>query len=398
MTAEAQPNPRRTLLACTLLLVAAAGALVAMFNTAPTAQRGGAVKRTAMLVDVERVERGRFRPTLVAAGTVVPARDIVFRPRVAGQIIARAPEFTAGGFVERGQVLVEIDPADFEHTLLRRRSELRLARTELALERGRQGVAEQDFALLGDGTSPEQAALLLRKPQLAAAQGRVEAAQAAVDQAELDLRRSKLAAPLAAHVLERSVDVGSQVSPGDALGRLVGIETYWVRVSLPLSQRRLVQFEDSTVGAQGSRVELRDRSAWPPGAVRRGRVLRFVGALDGGTRMARIVVGVDDPLARATDDPLEPPLVVGQFLEVRIEGVELPDVVRLDRALLRSADTVWLMDQGKLRIADVVVAARDAQHVYVSRGLATGDLVVRTDLATVAEGAALRLQTQPGGE
>lgn len=101
------------------------------------------------------------------------------------------------------------------------------AKTNLNMEMGRQEVAEQDLELAGvDSLSPNQRSLVLRKPQLDAIKAEVKAAEAAVAQAELNLSRSTIRAPFDAHILSQNVTVGSQVSPGNELGRLVGSEQY----------------------------------------------------------------------------------------------------------------------------------------------------------------------------
>lgn len=388
-----------TVLACGAILAAAAGVLALVFLTEPTAQRSGATRETAMLVDVLPVERGTHRPTVTAMGTVVPERDVVLSPRVAGQVVERSAAFTPGGFVTAGEVLLRIDPADFENALAQRQSELRQARADLELEMGRQDVARQDYELLEETVAPEQLsrddlALVLRRPQLETARARVESAEAAVEQAELDLRRTAVRAPFDAHVLSRDVDLGSQVAPGDRLGRLVGTDRYWVEVAVPASKLRFLSIPDGAAEG-GSPVRVRNRSAWPEGVVRAGRVDQLLGELAGQTRMARVLVTVPDPLARrggsgdgAADGP---PMILGSFVEARIEADELPDVVRLDRDYLRKDDTVWVMEDGKLRIRRAEVVFRDERYVYVASGLEDGDRVVTTNLSTVVDGAALRL-------
>lgn len=399
----------RTILVCVAILALAAAVLAAVFLTEPTAERGGATKETAMLVDVVTVERGSYRPTVVAMGTVVPVREVVLSPRVEGQVVDRAPAFTPGGLVSAGDVLLEIDPADFRNALAQRRSDLRQARADLELEMGRQDVARQDFELLRETVAPEQRDgdeldgddldgddlnLVLRRPQLDTARARVEAAEAAVEQAELELRRTTVRAPFDAHVLSRDADVGSQVAPGDRLGRLVGTDAYWVEVAVPTSKLRLISIPDGP-GTTGSAVRVRDRAAWPEGAERSGRVDRLLGELAGQTRMARLLVTVPDPLALEGGDV--PPLMIGSFLEARIEADELRDVVRLDRDHLRPDDQVWVMEDGKLRIRDVEVVFRDERYAYVAGGLESGDRVVTTNLSTVVDGAALRLDGTDGG-
>jgi multidrug efflux pump subunit AcrA (membrane-fusion protein) len=111
------------------------------------------------------------------------------------------------------------------------------------------------------------------------------------------------------------------------------------------------------------------------------------------------MVAVKDPLARTAEDPQRtPPLMIGSFLEISIAGREVQDVVRLDRSLLRKENTVWVYEEGVLRVRPVQIAFRDAGHVYIEAGLQAGEQVVVTDLSTAVDGSALRLRDEEASE
>ena len=373
------------------ILGAAVGIAVFTFFTEPTAERAGATKKTAMLVDVVEVEKDEFRPDIVAQGTVEPAREVMLRPQVSGRVVSIDDSFVPGGHVQEGDPLLQIERADFRHDLAQRRSELEQDRAELAVARGRREAAQAEYDYLGDQKlSAENKDLLLRKPQLDAARQRVEASKAAVDQAKLNLQRTRLEAPFDAHILSRDANVGSQLSPSDRVARLVGIETYWIAIELPLSKMRWISVAEGK--DSGSIVRVRNRQAWAEGTYREGRLFRRVGALEGETRMVRVLATIDDPLARREDHADKPALVVGEFVEATIQGKPLENVVRVDRAYVRNNDTVWTMEDGELRINEVEIAVQDPEYAYVSEGLDDGARVVTTQLSTVTEGAALRLE------
>ncbi len=79
-----------------------------------------------------------------------PVEDVIISARVGGEVVRRAPAFVPGGFVKKGEVLLQIDPADYRNNLELRQSELLQAQTELDVEMGRQEVAQQDLELVGD--------------------------------------------------------------------------------------------------------------------------------------------------------------------------------------------------------------------------------------------------------
>lgn len=383
---------KKTLIICIIILLVAGAVIIFIFLTEPTAKQEGATKETPMLVEVIEVQRGTFRPTIEATGIVQPSKDILLSPRVSGEVIHLSDGFTPGGLVEKGEILLQIDPADYRNNLQLRKGELSQAEADLEIEQGRQAVARQDYELVDDmlTSENENLELVLREPQLNAAKAQVEAARAAVNQEQLNLKRTTIRAPFDAHVLSRNVNVGSQVSPGDNLGRLVGGDEYWVVITVPRS--RLPWIAIPKEGKPGSEVELRDRKAWKEGAYRTGHIYRLVGALENQTRMARILVSVPDPLAYKNDSL--PALMINSFMEASIQAEELPNVFRLSRDYLRKNETVWVMEEEQLRIKDVGIILQDAKYAYISSGLEENDLIVTTSLSTVIDGARLRTASE----
>lgn len=384
-------NWKKTLLICLVILVSAGAITVVIFLTEPTAQREGATKETAMLVDIETVEMGDYRPIIAVAGTVEASQDIILGPRVSGEVTSLAPGFTPGGTVRKGTLLLQIDPSDYRHVLEMRKTELAKVESDLALEMGRQDVAKKDYQLFDDTLARGNEALVLREPQLKATKAAVEAARVAVSQADLNLSRTTIRAPFDAHIISRNVNIGSQVAPGETLGRLVGLDTYWVIVTVPVSKLPWLRFPEEG-RYKGSKVKIRNRTAWKPGVFRTGYLLKLIGALDDQTRMARALVVVDDPLANRGENQGLPPLIIGSFVEVRIEGEAIPDVVRLSRDYLRNDSTVWVMQDSLLFIRDVEIVFTDAEFTYIKNGLMDGDSVVTTNLTTVVDSARLRLE------
>jgi len=379
-------SKRKTLLICLAILVIAGGVTAFIFLTEPTATQAGATKETAMLVQVAEVQRGAFAPEIVATGTVQPSEDVMLSPLVTGEIIRRADAFNPGGFVKKGEVLLQIDPSDYRNTLQLRKSDLLQAEADLAIEQGRQDVARQDYELVDDIVGIESSGLVLREPQLNSVKARVEAAKAAVSQAQLNLRRTTIRAPFDAHILSRNANLGSQVSPGDNLGRLVGMDEYWVVATLPLSKLPYVSLPSG--GKRGSEVQISDPKAWEADEYRTGYVYQLVGALENQTRLARMLVSVPDPLGYQNDTL--PALMINSFVETKIMADSLRDVVRLNRDYLRENQTVWVMEEGELSIREVQVKFMDAKYAYIADGLQDEDQIVTTNLSTVVDGSPLR--------
>lgn len=379
------------------ILLAAAGVIALIFNTEPVAQRSGATMQTAMLVDVKSVEMRTHQPVFTAVGTVTPSQDITLNPQING-LVTRMPErFTPGNYVNKGDTLLQIDSTDYFYTALQRRGEYDQAVANLNIELGLQDVSRKEFNVydttdLSDRKLTEQQKnLFLRQPQLQSAKASVDMAEAALRMAELQLDRTTIQAPFDAQVVARNVNIGSQVGPGANLGRLVGIDTYWAEISIPISKISWLNFGESAAG-RGSEVHIRNRTAWTEDQTRTGYLYKLLGTLENQTRMARILVTIPDPLSRNKQNSDKPPVIIGSFVEVKIPGRDIENSVRLHRDYVRENGTVWVMKEDSLDIRDVTIDIRDAEYAYVTKGLKHGEMVVTSDLATVNEGVPLRIR------
>ena len=380
----------RTLLGAGAVLALAVLVVGYMMSTGTEAKRKKP-ERAARLVETTALSPSDYRVRIEAWGAVEAARRVVLQPQVNGQINAIGDGFEPGAHVQAGEVLVKIDPADYELAVRQRRSDLTRARAELAQEQGRRAVAEQEFKLVGGDATAAQKRLMLREPQLETARAAVASAKAALETAKLDLSRTEITAPFNALVLERNVDVGTRVANGTNLAVLAGTDAYWVELSVPAASLRWID-------APGATVRLYHENVWGKGVSREGRVIRLLGDLDQGGRMARLLVEVPDPLSVQAPD--RPALLLGAFLRAEIEGRRVEGGFAIDRSWLRDGDTLWVLsDDGRLEIRTVEVLYRGADQVYLRDGLKAGERIVVSDLAVPVEGMPLRTGADnPAGE
>ena len=112
--------------------------------------------------------------------------------------------------------------------------------------------------------------------------------------------------------------------------------------------------------------------------------------------MARLLVGVRDPLDLAKPAPDRHPLLLDAYVRVELEGTTLRDVIRIPRSALRNGNQVWVMTgDGSLAIRDVTIAWSGPGHVDISAGLDNGERVVTSGLAAPVPGMALRTAAEP---
>jgi RND family efflux transporter MFP subunit len=373
------------------LLVIGAGVAMAMYYVKhpPEAKRQPPPRR-ARLVEVTPVRFTDERVVVHAMGTVKPAREVALQPRVSGQIIKVSDEFAPGGQFTEGDVLVQIDPADFLLGVRQRESDLAQAKSALDLELGQQAVAKREFEMLGETVKTDERALVLRQPQLARAQAAVDTAQAALDLAKLHLERTTVRVPFNAMVRERHVNLGMQVTPATTLAMVTGTDAFWIEVAVPVDELQWIEVPRSN-SKDGSRARVYNEAAWGAEAFREGRVIRLMGDLETEGRMARLLVEVPDPEAMMPGQKGKPRLLLDDYVRVEIDGIELKSVAALHREWVRDSDTVWVLGaDNKLEIHPVRVMFRGRDRLYVRDSLRDGERIVTTDLAAPVHGMPLR--------
>ena len=341
-------------------------------------------------VRVQRVVFQDVRLTVKSQGTVGPRTESQLAPEISGRVIRVAPSFASGGFFEAGDVLLEIDPYDYQQAVISARGQLAQARLRLAQEEAEADVARREWAALGRG---DPRALTLREPQLEDARAALAAADASLDRATRDLERAEIRAPYAGRVRRKSVDVGQFVTVGSPVATIYAVDYAEIRLPLPDAELAYLELPLSYRGTEnrvGPRVTLRANFAgqtheW------QGRIVRTESEIDPVSRMVHLVAQVKDPYAPGTD-PTRPPLAVGMYVEAEIEGNVVTGVAVLPRAALRGSSQVFVVDgESRLRFRDVDLLRATTEVVLVRAGLEEGEAVSLSPLEAVTDGMQVQI-------
>ena len=215
----------------------------------------------ALLVSTLVAERESVTFKVESQGSVTPRTETTLVSEVAGQIIEVSPAFVAGGFFRAGDVLLRIDPRNYETQVKVARAEVAKARTQVATENALADYALNDWQRLREFSKDAKAAsdLTLRKPQLAAALAELESADAALEKARRDLARTVIRAPYHGMVRSKRADIGQYVSTATAIADTFAID--YAEVRLPLSQR--AQWAPESVRRRGPPSEAPSPTARP---------------------------------------------------------------------------------------------------------------------------------------
>ncbi|MFH1059122.1 MAG: efflux RND transporter periplasmic adaptor subunit [Pseudomonadota bacterium] len=376
-------------LALVVVAVGVAGFVALTKSRAPILPKPG--KEYRPLVRTVDVEVGPLAVVVNGEGTVRPLYESTLASEVPGRVVKVSPALVNGGGFAKGEVLLGVDPAEYRLAVTAARADVNDADTRLQQAQAEAAVAREEWRRLGRSGEPPD--LVAKQPQLEAAQARLQAAQAALARAELNLERTEIRAPYPGRVGAKFADLGQYLKAGDKVATVYATEAAEIMVPLEDSDLAWLKVPGLTMD-KGPGTSAQVRTDFAGQAVTwAGRVVRAEGRVDERTRLVPLVVRVEDPYAT------RPPLAVGSFVRVRLEGRVQPQATLLPRMALRPGGVVWVVDQaGRISIRPVEVARVQDEKVLVKAGLNQGEKVVTTNLKAVTEGMQVRLESAPAGD
>ena len=340
------------------------------------------------------------------AGTVRPSAAVDIVPQVGGKIVWVDPEFRSGGQVRASQTIFRIEEADYLYRVQEAKANLAARRVALLEERERAEIARIQYELYstsqGNADSTVAARpLTLREPQLNAARAALKREEVRLADANLALSRTRVIAPFDGFVREESVEVGQIVSAGQTVGRLFASNA--VEVVVPLSDsnaaliprlwEREARDETPRVAARVVAQYGNRRYAWE------GYVDRAEAFLDAQTRTVDVIVRVPNPfsprvpIGQTAVASGAQPLLVGEFVEVEIDGREMDSYFMVPRASLQPGNEVWSVKDGVVNIVPVHVLQRADNEVLVTGALEHGLAVITGGIQFTTEGMPVQTET-----
>ncbi len=340
------------------------------------------------------------------SGTVRPAREVNIAPQVGGKVESVNPAFLSGGRVEAGQTLFEIEQEDYRYRVEVAMADVAARQVALLEAREQAEIAAAEYESFsrrqtGDALA-EPSPLTLRQPQLQAAEAALARDEARLAEARLALSRTVITAPFAGYVRAESVDAGQIVSPGQVVGSLFAADAAEILVALPDSDAALIPgLWELRAGDDSQQVAARviaeygeQNFAWS------GYVDRAEASVDSQTRTVDVVIRVPDPFVAGSpvNGPAaggNPPLLVGEYVDVEIEGIVMANIFRIPRAALQAGNEVWVVNGGAVGIVPVRIFQRADDEAYVTGSLEAGQPVITGGLQFAVEGMRVLTEARP---
>jgi RND family efflux transporter MFP subunit len=328
----------------------------------------------AMLVEVVELEPVDAQFPVRSQGTVRPRTETVLSAEVSGAIVEISPSFIPGGVFGAGEVLMRIDPTNYEVAVTQAEA---LVRQRTIEYEGAKKLRTQGYRAESEYASSAAA---------------LATAEADLVRAQRNLERTYIRLPYAGMVRSKEADLGQFVNPGTRLG--ITFATDYAEVRLPLTDRDLAFIDlpyaseiTATAEAPGPGVVLSAEQRGRP-VEWQARIVRSEGVVDESSRVTYAVAKVEDPYAL---DSEHVPLPMGTFVTASIEGLAMQGLLRVPRHALHGSDQLLFVDgENRLRIRSVDIARADAEYAYIRGGAEAGERVILTALESPINGMPVR--------
>ena len=324
---------------------------------------------------------------LELAGQTQGFQDVDIRARVEGFL--ESVNFREGSFVRKGDLLYQIDPKPFQAALAQAKADLATAKARL--ERASNDVTR--YTPLAAQRAVSQKELDDARSAQDAARGQVEAAQAAVDTATLNLGYTRVYSPIDGLVGSTQVKPGNFVGRGEAtlLTTVSQINPIIFRVAmteadyLRVAKRRPLQ-TGKVPQAANIELTLADGAVHP--------YLGRVGVVERQVNAATGTLGIQ--LYFPNPQSVLRPGQYGRarlLLDVKKNALLVPQRAVQEVQNLYSVAVVD--DRNHVSFRNVTVGPREGELWVIEKGLQPGDRVVAEGIQAVGEGMLVKARPMP---
>ena len=358
----------------------------------------GAMRPRSIPVGVAAAHTGNMPVYLEGLGTVTPFNTVTVKTRVDGQLIS--VNFREGQFVQKGDLLAQVDPRPFQVALDQATGNLAQAKGTLAKDQASLRDAEVNYQryqelynskiIAKQQLDTQQAAVGQGQGVIAADQAAIEAAQATINNAKLNLTYTKITAPISGRIGLRQVDAGNMIHASDTngLATIAQLQPISVLFSLPEEQlpsvlQRLHQGTKLPTEAfdREQRKKLAD-----------GTLLTVDNQIDPTTGTSRL---------KAVFPNNDYALFPNQFVNVRMllntrRNATIVPAVAIQRG--PTGTFVYLVqDDSTVTVRPVKLGISEGNDVVIDDGLKPGDQVVVDGAEKLTEGMSVKVSQASSG-
>jgi RND family efflux transporter MFP subunit len=405
------------LLATTFGLLALAGLMIkdAMQASADRDNAAPTARERIFSANLTTIQAQKITPVLTAYGELSSRRELDVRPLTGGAVAEISPNFETGAIVQEGDLLLRIDPTNFQRDLeltttdlsqaeaeqRDARSALDLAQDDLknaqrqsdlrsaALERQKNLVSrkvgtEAAVEAAAFAASSAQQSVLAKRQSVITAQARLSTAQAGVTRQKIQLKEAQrrldetnIYAKISGVLSDVSVLRGGVVTANERLGRIVDPATLEAQFRLSTAQYSRLLTDQ---GLNGTSVVAR-LDATGVNTTTFGKIERESGDVGEG-QTGRLIFATLAP---------NPAMRPGDFVTIEVDEPTLDTVFQLPASALDANQEVLVLGaDDRLEAAPVVLLRRQGNDVIIRADTLEGREVVTQRTQSLGAGIRIR--------
>ncbi len=338
-------------------------------------------------VTVQTIKMEQIDPFTEFVGRTQATEDVVIKARVKGNLLSRS--FEGGHDVKKGDLLFEIDPAPYLAIVNQKKASLTQAKAtnEIAVIKWKRGKLLHDAGTISDMNMDELIAAKLKSA------AEVTAAKASLDASNLDLKYTKIVAPIDGRISRTHVSIGDLISPDTTeMATLVQLDPVWV--NFQASEKAMVAAQKMATGMNVKvnslsellmNIKLADGETYP----HQGEIDFVDNRVDQSTGTLAI---------RATFPNPEKMLLPGQYVTVVITAPETQSAILVPQASVQEDQQgrfVLVVDnKNEVKKRIVKMGQRFGIKWEVEDGVNEGDKVIVEGIQKVRPGIKVKATEQ----
>lgn len=326
-------------------------------------KKAGKAEKTSSTLKVEGliIKEEKLDNFIETTGSVTANEEVQLKSEIAGRITLI--NFNEGEEVRKGQLLLEVDNAQYK---------AQLKRVKVQLEQARRNEDRQKQLLEIEGISKESYE-----------QSQLQVAELEAEQAELEalLNNTVIRAPFDGTIGLRTVSPGGYVSSGDNIAYLVQSNPVKINFSIP----------EIYAGQLEAGAEITFTTSAAPDTLK-ATIYAIEPRIDPVSRSIDVRALTDNPGRK---------LIPGAFTEIRVNLRSFPQTIMIPTSAANieiNGKSVYVVQEGKARRREITSGIRTSTQLQVLSGLEAGDTLITTGLLGLKEGMEVEISQPENGE
>lgn len=354
-----------------LVIITATAIMIYIIFANPPQMKKEITKVSKIQVEVKNLNKEKFQVFLDSYGTAQASTKTTLTSQVSGKIIFINENFKNGAYFKKGDLLVQIEDEDYKADVKIANAQLILAKQTLLEEQAKAKQAKEDWKKFNIDEKPDD--LVLRVPQLQSSIATVEAKEADLQKAKLNLNRTKILAPYDGRVIEKSISIAQVISNNAQIGTIFSNDN--IEVRLPIKNKDL-NLIDINLDAKVEFISQLSNKIYE------GKIVRSESTIDENTKQLYLIAQIDENISN---------LKIGEYLKAKIEAKKLENVIIIPNETIYQSSYVYVQKDGILEKRVIEISWQNDEYAVISNGLKENDNLILTTLGSVKSGTKVEI-------